>query len=60
MNPKELLIISLTVFLTIIAWVVSELYVIRKETPTEQEIQSVSLNYSIDTTILDELEKKIP
>lgn len=60
MNQKELLFISLTIFLTIIAWVFSELYIIHKATPTEEQIQSVKLNYSIDTAVLDTLEGKIP
>jgi hypothetical protein len=60
MNQKELLVISLTIFLTIIAWVISELYLIRKDTPTEEQIESVSLNYSIDTAVLDALESKVP
>ncbi len=60
MNQKELLFIALTVFLTIVAWVVSDLYSIHKSTPTDQQIQAVKLEYSIDTTVIDALEKKLP
>ncbi len=60
MNQKEILFISLTIFLTIVAWVVSELYIIHKSTPTEEQIASVKLEYSIDTVILDSLQKKQP
>lgn len=60
MNQKEILFLSLTIFLTIVAWSISELYIIHKTTPTEQEIESVKLEYTIDTKIIDELEQKIP
>ncbi len=60
MNQKELLFIALTIFLTIVAWVVSDLYSIRKSTPTDQQIQAVKLEYSIDTNVIDALEKKTP
>ena len=60
MNQKELLFLSLTIFLTIIAWVVSELYIIHKATPTEEQIDSVKLEYQIDTDILKSLQSKNP
>jgi hypothetical protein len=60
MNQKEILVISLTIFLTITAWVLSEVYSIHRETPTEAQIESTKLNYTIDTAILDQLEKKTP
>lgn len=60
MNQKEILFISLTIFLTIVAWSISELYIIHKSTPTEKQIESVKLEYAIDTTILDILENKTP
>jgi hypothetical protein len=60
MNQKEILFISFTIFLTIIAWSISELYIIHKSTPTESQIESVKLNYSIDTKILDTLQEKVP
>jgi len=60
MNQKELLLIAVTVFVTIIVWVISELYLIHKSTPTDEEIQSFSVNYSIDTKVMDTLQKKTP
>lgn len=60
MNQKEILFIALTVFLTIVAWVVSDLYSIHKSTPTDEQIQSVKLEYSIDTAVIDSLETKTP
>ncbi len=60
MNQKELLLIAVTVFVTIIVWVLSELYLIHKSTPTDEQIESFSVNYSIDIKILDILEAKTP
>ncbi len=60
MNQKELLLLSLTIFLTIIVWVVSDLYGIFKSTPTNAEIESISLKYSIDTKVLEILKTKNP
>lgn len=60
MNQKELFFISTTVFLTIVSWVVFELYGIQKTTPTDTQIESVNLNYTIDTRVFDILRNKIP
>lgn len=60
MNQKDILIIAITIFLTVIAWVVLELYGIKKETPTNTQIESTTLKYTIDTDILDALEKRTP
>lgn len=60
MNQKELFLISSTVFLTIVAWVVFDLYGIKKSTPTDAEIDSVRLDYSIDTKVFEVLRNKIP
>ena len=60
MNTKELMLISGTVFMTIIAWVVFEVFAIQQSTPTQEEIDSISLNYNIDVKILDTLREKTP
>lgn len=60
MTQKELLFIALTIFITIVAWVVSELYIIHKSTPTDEQIESVKLEYSIDTNVIEELQNKTP
>lgn len=60
MNQRDLLIISVTIFLTIIAWVVLEIRAISQETPTNEEIQAASVEYTINTDILDILQKKTP
>ena len=60
MNQRDLLIISVTIFLTIVAWVLVEIRAISQDTPTNEEIQSASVEYTINTDILDVLEKKTP
>lgn len=60
MNQKELFFISSTVFLTIVAWVAFELYGIKQTTPTDAQIESVNLNYTIDTKIFEILRNKTP
>lgn len=60
MNQKELFFISGTVFITIAAWVLFELYGIQRATPTDLQIESVSLNYTIDTQVFEILRNKIP
>lgn len=60
MNQKELFFISGTVFLTIVAWVLFELYGIQQATPTDMQIESVSLNYTIDTQVFEILRNKNP
>lgn len=60
MSQKDLLIISATIFLTIIAWVIVEVRAISQDTPTNEEIQATTVEYTINTDILDVLEKKTP
>jgi hypothetical protein len=55
---KELLMIAVTIFFTVVAWVLLEVMSIRDDTPTEAQIESVNLNYSIDTSVLKELSDK--
>lgn len=60
MNQKELLVLSLTIFLTIVVWVGTDLYIIHKTTPTNKEIDSISLQYKIDIKVLETLKAKTP
>jgi len=60
MRQKELLIISITIFLTVVAWVMLELKAIKEKTPSDTQIESYSIEYNIDTDILDKLEQKQP
>ena len=60
MNQRELFFISTTIFLTIVAWVLFEVYGIQQTTPTDTQIQTITLNYTIDTTVFDILRSKLP
>ena len=60
MKQREFLIISLTIFLTVVAWVLLELKSIREQTPTDTQIDSYSLDYNVDGTVLDKLQLKQP
>jgi len=60
MKQKELLIIAITIFLTVVAWVLLELKSIKEQTPTDTQIESYSLDYNVNTDILEILEKKQP
>lgn len=60
MNQRDILIISVTIFLTIIAWVLLEVRAISRDTPTNEEIQAATVEYTINTDILDVLQKKTP
>ncbi len=60
MNRKELLLLSIGIFLTVIAWLVADIYhaTTREKIKTKVELPSLS-NYEIDPKILDILEKKM-
>ncbi len=60
MNRKEIYVIAVTVFLTLIAWIVLEVQSIRKDTATEEQIDAVKLEYTIDTSVLDDLDSRTP
>jgi len=60
MKQKELLIIAITIFLTVVAWVMLELKAIKEETPTDTQIESYSLDYNVNTDILEILKQKQP
>lgn len=60
MRQKELLVITVTVFLTIVAWIVSDLYHIA-QTEKIGQIKSKRqspLNIKINVEVFDRLEKK--
>lgn len=58
-KQKELFYISLTIFLTIVAWIVIELYKIRTEGVIEKEVELPTIeNYKLDMEVLDRLENK--
>lgn len=61
MNTKELLAISVGIFLTIIAWMVADLYHAKQSTVVEGVIhQSDVPEYKINPTIFTILKDKTP
>ena len=61
MKNKEFLIISVGIFLTIIAWIVIDIYHIKTTVIRTESIKSVSIpNYEIDKTIIDAVMSKKP
>jgi hypothetical protein len=54
MKPREILIISIGIFMTIIAWVVIEIYKVNNsQLPTVKK-------YEVDLTVIDKLRNKKP
>lgn len=61
MNRKELLIISVAIFLTIISWVVIDIYNIKTKVVLESQIKSTKVrDYDLDRKITDVLKQKSP
>lgn len=60
MNKKELLLLSIIIFLTILMWLIADIYhAVTKETIKEKEDLPIVVNYKIDKKIFDILESKI-
>lgn len=61
MKRKELLILSIAVFMTIISWVVIEVYKVKNSQIIEEDIQLPEVKrYNIDTSIIEKLKKRNP
>lgn len=61
MKRKELLILSIAIFFTIISWVVIEVYKVQNSQIIEEEIQLPEVKrYNIDTSIIEKLKKRNP
>ncbi len=61
MNKKEIFILSLTIFLTVIAWTIAE--IIHASTKDyNQELKSLQVirSYKLEKNIFDIIESKIP
>lgn len=59
MKGKELLILSLGVFLTIIAWMMLDIYHIQTKINEQIHIKPAQVpNYTMDRTIIDVLKQK--
>ncbi len=61
MNKKELLVISIGVFFTIIAWMVADLYHAKKSLVVDDIVSGVSIpSYTIKPEVIDLLKQKQP
>ena len=59
MNQKELFIISITVFLTIVAWMLVDVYKAKTDTSIgAQYTIKPGVNYKLDPAILNRLKEK--
>lgn len=60
MKQKDLLLISLTIFLTIVAWMIIDIYKIETKPIQETGMETMQLvDFQIDTKILQVLKGKI-
>lgn len=59
MNRKELLFLSIGIFLTVIAWLIADVYHAATEEKIKIRVEAPSLtNYQINTEILKTLQEK--
>lgn len=60
MNRKELFWISVTVFLTIVSWMMLDIYKVKISADSGSGMMNiVKINFKIDPEILDVLKKKV-
>lgn len=61
MRQKELFIISITVFLTILAWILVDIYKAKNETTVSQQFSiRKAVQYKMDPAVLQKLKNKTP
>jgi hypothetical protein len=61
MKQREILILSVGVFMTIIAWVVIELYKVRNSQIVEEQIVLPKVQeYEVDVSVIEKLREKQP
>ncbi len=61
MNKKELLVISIGIFMTIVAWMIADLYHTKQTTVVAEVANQVQIpSYSINPTIFIILKDKAP
>jgi len=61
MNKKEILVISIGIFMTIVAWMVADLYHTKQSTVVDEVANQVFIpSYKINPTIFSILKDKSP
>ncbi len=59
MNQKELLLLSIGVFLTIIAWMIIDIFQVRSKIITDKEIKDIgTIRFSVDENVLKSLKDR--
>lgn len=60
MKRKEILLLAIGIFLTIVAWVVVEVYKVQSSVPEEDLTLPKIQKYDIDVSVIDKLREKQP
>lgn len=61
MNRKEIFWISITIFFTVVAWMILDIYKIKSNVNLDKEVYSSTIiKYKIDPVILKKLKNKTP
>lgn len=61
MNKRELLVLAVGVFLTVIAWMTIDLYHVQNEHKLDRQIKAARIpKYNIDANVFDKLDAKTP
>lgn len=61
MNQKELFWLSVTVFLTVLAWMLLDIYKLNTGAKLDSVVSSsVSVNFKINTDLLEVVKKRVP
>lgn len=61
MNRKELFWISITIFLTIITWLLVDIYRIKTRSSSDMGLQNLQIvDFKVDTKMLKVLKEKTP
>lgn len=61
MNQKELFWISVTIFLTIVAWMLVDIYRVKTVINTDSQFQSLQVvDFNLKTSVLDEINNRQP
>lgn len=59
MNQKELLILSITIFFTILAWVIFDIIAVKKNITVESSIRNIEpINFTLNDSVLNKLSEK--
>lgn len=59
MNQKELLVLSVTIFFTILSWVIFDIITVKRNINVESSIRNIEpINFTLNDSVLDRLNEK--